>query len=69
MNMIMVTCPGCGHRVSTGLYTDTATFTSMPKVKSMMTCPDCGTSHTWSTDTGSLVDDSLTRPEQNSRAS
>jgi predicted RNA-binding Zn-ribbon protein involved in translation (DUF1610 family) len=45
---VIIRCPATGREVPTGITTDIATFSGLPKHTSKLECPVCGEVHVWS---------------------
>ena len=62
MATIHTLCPNTGLEISTGIETDTDSFTCMPDVITRVHCPHCGEQHNWSKFNAFLRERSGTRP-------
>ena len=47
MGIVMIRCPTSGQPISTGIETDTDSFTRFPDVASNANCSSCGLQHMW----------------------
>jgi hypothetical protein len=45
MGTLVFVCPTTGHSVSTGVELDRATFKSLPRITTELSCPRCGHNH------------------------